>query len=133
MKRLFLLLTLSLSLFAVSFGQGTALTVTGSPVTAPGTANLTGPTTIVFYESGAFQTVITRTSGVVAGSANLQGTVDGTNWVTLTTVALTDVATQSFVFTAVPVAFSRYRVSVTTSGTSVIAVTGTYRYKVRRS
>lgn len=65
----------------------------------------------------AFQYVITKNSGTVAGSIALQGSLDGgTTWAAINTYTLTDATAStslSYAFNAYP----KYRVLVTTTGT----------------
>lgn len=135
MKKLFFPL-LFLAAMAVSFHghsqTNATLVVSGSPITNAASATLLTTTLGSYYESLGLQVVITRTSGAIAGTAALQGTIDGTNWFAISSSALTDVASQTFGFAVDKVAYNRYRVVVTTTGTSVTAVTGKYVYKGRR-
>ena len=77
------------------------------------------------------QAVVTKVSGTVAGTVVLQGSVDGSNYVTLTTTALpggndtctlTNTATQSFNYAVGQSKYLYYRVRVTGSGTMVAII-----------
>ena len=67
--------------------------------------------------TGAFQVVVTKISGTVAGNVIFQGSVDGTNFVNIDTLVATNVATQTKVFTDVPVKYPFYRITYTGTGT----------------
>lgn len=124
-KLLFLLVAMLFSL--VSFGQQITMTTAGSPVTNTGTATstlkVTGSTSYV-----SIQAVFTKTSGTLGGTATLQGSLDGVNYVTIPTAGavgaaatytVTDTATQSVIFAVDDNAFLYYRVSWTGTGTMV--------------
>lgn len=104
--------------FTVSAQQ---YTLTQTPTSI--TAGITGDATITragYAEIITFQTVITKTSGTVAGTATLQGSIDGTNWITVpgtTVYTITDVATQSAGWVVSPSSFATYRIRfVNTTG-----------------
>lgn len=120
-------LTLALSfLFSISaFSQAVTMVTAGSPVTNTGvaasTSKVTGSTAHV-----TIQSVFTKTSGTLAGTATLQGSVDGVNYVTIPTASIvsatatytvTDVANQSVVFVINRNGFLYYRISWTGTGT----------------
>jgi hypothetical protein len=66
--------------------------------------------------TGLFQVVVSKISGTVAGDVIFQGSVDGTNFVNLDTLATTNVTTQTKVFTDIPVKYPFYRITYTGSG-----------------
>lgn len=69
----------------------------------------------------AFHLGATKVSGTVAGSATLQGSLDGTNWVAVdTAVTLTNVAYNLATFEPTKLSFVKYRIQVITSGTCKI-------------
>lgn len=69
----------------------------------------------------AFHFKATKVSGTVAGSAKLQGSIDGTNWVDIgSAYTLTDVANNVAVFEPSKLSFVHYRIYVATSGTCKI-------------
>lgn len=88
-----------------------------------------------WYEVMTFQANITKISGTIAGTITLQGSNDGTNYVTIPTTYIassahtpyvvggaataspTNVTSQSFLFTLVASPFQYYRLSYTGSGT----------------
>ena len=69
------------------------------------------------YTSGAFQVVNTKVSGTVAGNTLFQGSVDGTNYVTLDTLTNTDVTTNTKIIVQTPPTYPYYRFAYTGSGT----------------
>lgn len=84
------------------------------------------------------QLVITKISGTAAGTAVLQGSINGTNYVTLhyatggattgsqnDSFTLTNVTTQSVSWVIAPSHYNYYRVSVTGSGTQLLRLAAT--------
>ncbi len=69
------------------------------------------------YSSGAFQVVNTKVSGTVAGNTLFQGSVDGTNYVTLDTLVNTDQTTNTKIIVQTPPTYPYYRFKYTGSGT----------------
>lgn len=74
--------------------------------------------------TGAFQVVVTKISGTVAGNVIFQGSVDGTNFINLDTLATTNVATQTEIFTDIPVKYPFYRMTYTGTGTMSAIISG---------
>jgi hypothetical protein len=69
----------------------------------------------------AFHFKATKVSGTVAGSAKLQGSIDGTNWIDVgSAYTITDVATNVAVFEPTKLSFKYYRIYVATTGTCKI-------------
>lgn len=100
------------------------------------TKQVSGP-----YSQVTVSLVVTKISGTVAGTAVLQGSVDGTNYQTLTyvyaqpgdtqnSVTNTNVASQSWSWPVGASTYLYYRVSVTGSGTMAARVTA--KIMVRR-
>ncbi len=123
----FLIIALSFLLSFSAFSQAITMTTSGSPVTNTGVATSTlkstGNTELV-----GIQAVFTKTSGTLAGTATLQGSIDGVNYVTLptagvigaaSTYTVTDTATQSVIFVVNRNGFLYYRISWTGTGTMV--------------
>lgn len=78
------------------------------------------------YSEVTVQVVVTKISGTVAGTVVLQGSIDGTNYVTLNhlaqpaandTVTNTNVASQSWIWAIGTSKYIYYRVLATGSGT----------------
>lgn len=69
----------------------------------------------------AFFVTAVKVSGTVAGSAKLQGSLDGTNWVDVGSAQnFTDVTTNTFIFEPTKLSWPRYRIYVATTGTCKI-------------
>lgn len=84
-----------------------------------------------YYKEVSIQTVITKISGTVAGTVTLQGSNDGTNYVTVSTSysdaqthTATNVATSSKLFTITGSPYKYYRLSYTGSGTMSATIKG---------
>ncbi len=71
--------------------------------------------------SRSIEILTTKLTGTAAGSVALQGTIDGTNWVTISTDTMTTSTTQVFVYgmrnSVGDLQFKQYRGRVITSGT----------------
>lgn len=78
------------------------------------------------YNTVSIQAVVTKISGTVAGNVILQGSNDGTNYVSigLDTLATTDVTTNTHVFTVQDSPYEYYRLSYTGSGTMAAKLKG---------
>lgn len=129
MKKLLSIIALSLFMFVGVFAQTApvTMTTTGSPVTNTGTATSTTTVTDT-YKQISIQAVFTKTSGTLAGTATLQGSLDGTNYLTVPTAVtvagaatytVTDVASQSVIFIINNAPYKYYRVSWTGTGTMI--------------
>lgn len=77
-----------------------------------------------WYNTVTIQSVVTKISGTVAGTVTLQGSIDGTNYVTVsssyadvTSYSPTDVATSSKLFVVTGSPYRYYRLSYTGTGT----------------
>lgn len=79
----------------------------------------------------AFHVKAIKVSGTVAGSVVYQGSIDGTNFVTLQTDNLLNAAYNIFSYTPVGLYYSIYRARVITSGTCKI--NGIRGYNLSRS
>jgi len=84
-----------------------------------------------YYDKVGIQTVITKISGTVAGTVTLQGSNDGTNYVTVSssysdaqTHTATNVATSTKLFTITGSPYKYYRLSYTGSGTMSATIKG---------
>lgn len=126
MKKIILLLSVGFLLALSINAQRVAPTITQATLTNAQTGYVTAnPVTSTFYESIAFQVTLTKTSGTIAGTAVLQGTVNGSTWTNITSTALTD-ATTTYLFSDVPAKYYQYRVAVATTGTSVSTISSSY-------
>ena len=72
----------------ISYGQkGTVLSITADNVEGNENIYLTTKKLTGTYESVALQTLFTKVSAAAGGTAYIQGSVDGTTYVTLTSTA----------------------------------------------
>jgi hypothetical protein len=125
MKTLILLFATVFTLSA--FGQAKTMTTVGSPVTNTGTATSTIKLEDT-HKQVTLQAIVTKTSGTLAGTITLQGSLNDTNYVTIPTQAVvgaastytvTDVATQSVAFIVNNSPYRYFRLSWTGAGTMV--------------
>jgi len=84
-----------------------------------------------YYNTVSFQAVVTKISGTVAGTVTLQGSNDGTNYVTVsssyataTTLSCTDQTTNTKMFVVTGSPYKYYRLSYTGSGTMSATIKG---------
>lgn len=96
-----------------------------------------------WYNTVSIQAVATKISGTAAGTVTLQGSLDGTNFVTVptnylfdvtgqepykvdgtATLTVTDVTTSTKIFTVIGSPFQYYRLSYTGSGTMSVRLRG---------
>ena len=108
----------TLTATGVEGGTATAtVTNTGTSTLSIG-SNEVGTTTTIHFEA-------TKTSGTVAGTVSLYGSLDGTNFrsISSTTFTATDVATQGFIWTLTGSPCNNYRVTWTGTGTMVATFT----------
>lgn len=132
-KAVLLIALLTTTLLGVGQNMTTTLSssVTIDTVTNTGTADLYMTATAPIGVLG-FQLVVTKISGTVAGTAFLQASNDGTNFVEVNSsdsLALTNVATQSYLWTVgrEAQAYQYYRILVTGSGTMAASITGYFK------
>ncbi len=81
------------------------------------------------YSVLSFQYVAVKLSGTVAGTATLQASLDGSNWIDLDTLTNTNVATQTFFSYVTPNKYYYYRFACTGTGTMAARV---YVYMVAK-
>jgi hypothetical protein len=84
-----------------------------------------------FYERVSFQPVVTKLSGTAAGTVTLQGSIDGTNFVTVAssyvtaaTMSVTNVTTSTSMLIVTDSPYRYYRLSYTGSGTMSCTLKG---------
>jgi hypothetical protein len=70
-----------------------------------------------YFHTGVFQVINTKLSGTVAGTTYFQGSVDGTNYISLDSLVNTDVTTNTKIFSDVPTRYPYYRFRTTGTGT----------------
>lgn len=115
---------LSILVALIAFVQINAQTATLMPLVAGDTVVNTATVNKSFTSTGTYsavgvQAIVNKVSGTVAGTATFQGSLNNVNWENIgTAFTLTDVATQSKVFTQTGGSpFVYYRVMFTGSGT----------------
>ena len=70
------------------------------------------------YYAIGIQAIVSRVSGTVGGTVFVQGSLDGTNWVSISdTLTLTNVAAQSKIWAFTPSVYQYHRVAFGSSGT----------------
>lgn len=133
MKKLFVLLLLSVSFS--SFGQAVnpAVTIKNSIDTLINAGTVTSPILVVTPASTlTFQVVVTKISGTVGGSVALQGSLDGVNYFAISgasNLTLTDVASQKNLWILTGANYSYYRLLSTGSGTMRALVVAKYLHR----
>jgi len=139
MKTIFKLFILMFAIAISSSANAQSYTMTSSVGNSSDTNTNAETVTLTKAITGSFavisvQAVVTKLSGTAAGNIVLQGTVNGTNYVTITdlcqpsandTFTLSNVTTQSCMWTITPSKYIGYRLSVTTSGTVSARIQGT--------
>jgi hypothetical protein len=85
------------------------------------TAYISLPTATGGYYAVGIQAVVTKVSGTAAGTAIIQGSLDGTNYVTIgtDTLTFTNVTTNTKVWEITPSVYQYHRVRFISSGTVV--------------
>ena len=127
-----LCLFVSLGLNAQTF-QMTSQYATGDTISNTGT-KACSLKVVHTYKQVTIQALITKISGTVAGTVTLQGSIDGTNFVTLDTAALqtdgpstftaTNVATQNKLWIVNNAPYLWFKLSYTGSGTMAATLKG---------
>lgn len=126
MKKILLILAASALLFSGEI-KAQAVQMTGSDtVVNAATVNLDLKTNNA-YNNVSFQLVTTKLTGTVAGTAKLQASNDGTNWLTINTAGadtatITNVAAFSYFWNEAPNHYLYYRLNIVGSGTSTYIV-----------
>jgi hypothetical protein len=131
-KVLFLLLLVTMAAGSMAQGTKKALTVSSADDTLVDaqtgylTTTLNGSYGVV-----SFQLKVTKVSGTVAGTATLEGSHDGVTYASIhgTSYTITNVASQSAIWTIVPSNVPYYRLKLVMSGTQSSIPTGTVVYR----
>lgn len=118
MKKLFLFVALVIGLATATQAQNATLMplVAGDTLTNADTLYKV-ITATAGYSALGIQPVVTKISGTVAGNVILQSSMNGVNYVNTDTLALTDAATNTKLFSKVTTPFVYYRLQFITSGT----------------
>ena len=129
MKKFILGLIACLMISTYADAQVTTMTGTNDTVVNAGSKTLTLKQ--VGYYTVSVQAVVTKISGTVGGYAILQGSIDGTNYVNISTDSLkmTNVTTNSKIWVVQPSGYLWYRVLVVGTGTMAAKVAGTLMYR----
>jgi hypothetical protein len=138
MKKIFILFTALL--FCLSIVNAQTIQMTGTYTTGDTVLNTATKACSLklakSYKQVSIQTVITKISGTVAGTVTLQGSVDGTNYVTVDSAAIlsnhspfptytaTNTATQSKVWIVNNSPYLWFKLSYTGSGTMSATLKG---------
>lgn len=114
----FILLLFAFAAFATATTAQTVMTGSGDSVVNAATK---------FLKSGkqggiasvSFQVIVTKGTGTVAGFATLEGSLNDTNYVAISTdsLLLTDAATNTYIWTKTTSGYLYYRIKITGSGT----------------
>jgi hypothetical protein len=123
MKKLFLLFSLILTIAGTAQITVTPMTGNGDTLTNAG-ADYVQYSPSISYEQISFQPVVTKISGTIGGSAYLSWSNDGTNFINLDTLSLSDVATNTTVFPKTYNPALWYRITFTGTGTMVGKIYG---------
>ena len=120
MKKVFLLCAFALGL-GTQLAQAQTITPENSTDTLVNAATVNLNQTVrLSYVNFAFQVVLTKISGTVAGTVILQASLDGTNFVTVPgtdTLTLANVTTNNIIWTLTSTPYLYYRAACTGSGT----------------
>jgi hypothetical protein len=117
--------SLILILFAFALCSASAQNVSAMPKSSATITNASVVTatmqTSVAYENVSIQAVVTKSTGTVAGTISVSASVDGANYISLTTstVVLTDVATNSVIFPYTNNNYLYWKVTFAGAGTMV--------------
>lgn len=130
---LFFALALGVSVFAQDVTMRNASASSTETITNGGTGILTGNVR-GHKNTITVQVTITKTSGTVAGTLTLQGSLDNVSYkaallpngvsTAVNTYTATDVASQTFIWQLDKNAYNYWRISYTGSGTMVATMTG---------
>ncbi len=131
------------SSFSGAFPLKSVYSLALDTVTNAGTKTLKSPILSQNYQTVSVDVTITKTSGTIAGTVTLQGSIDGTNFSTVLTAFVetpasqapytvtgaatytaTNVATQTKIFTLNGNRYNYYRISYAGSGTMVGTIKG---------
>lgn len=108
--------------------QSSVLVVSTDTLNNTETANIALPRLTGGYYAIGIQALVTRVSGTAAGSAFVQGSLDGTNWVSVSdTLTFTNVASQTKIWAIATPVYEYYRVQFSSNGTVVAVPKVRYR------
>lgn len=109
--------------------QSSVLVSSTDTLTNADTVYISLPTATGGYYAVGIQAVVTRVSGTAAGTAIIQGSLDGTNYVDIGTDTLTfsNAVTNTKVWAITPSVYQYHRVKFISSGTVVAVPKVRYR------
>lgn len=117
MKSFITLIALMFATVAISNAQSTRMTGSGDSVVNAQT-KYCSVKPVGVNDAISIQITLTKASGTVAGKTYLQGTVDGTNYVTLDSMTATNQTTNTKVFiVASPKNYASFRTTTVGTGT----------------
>lgn len=131
LKHFFLSLVILLSFTSV-FAQlpnAYPITMTNSLDTISNTTPQNCSITVTEYNKlVAAQIVVTKRTGTIAGKAELQGSIDGTNYkrIATDTLLMTNQTTNTYVWVISNPCYYKYRILVTGSGTMSASISGSF-------
>lgn len=131
MKKLMAVLLIAVLAFIApnANAQSSVLISSTDTLTNADTVNISLPQATGGYYAVGIQAVVSKVSGTVSGSAIIQGSLDGTNWVTIgsDTLTFTDAATNTKVWAITPSVYQYHRVKFISAGTVVAVPKVRYR------
>jgi hypothetical protein len=109
--------------------QSSVLVSSTDTLTNADTVYISLPTATGGYYAVGIQAVVSKVSGTVAGTAIIQGSLDGTNYVDIgtDTLTFTNVTTNTKVWAITPSVYQYHRVKFLSSGTVVAVPKVRYR------
>lgn len=109
--------------------QSSVLVSSTDTLTNADTTTISLPTATGGYYAVGIQAVITRVSGTAAGTAIIQGSLDGTNYVDIgtDTLTLTNQVTNTKIWALTPSVYQYHRVKFISAGTTVLVPKVRYR------
>lgn len=131
MKKFILIAAISFASLTISatFNEAKAQVVT---MTGSGDTVVNTETEYILYKAPtnyvvSIQLQATKLSGTAAGTATIQGSIDGVSYVAIpgqTVDTLTNVTSQGYLWTFSPSPYVYYRIAITGSGTMAVRVYG---------
>lgn len=131
MKKLMAVLLIAVFAFIApsAQAQSSVLIVSTDTLSNTDTAYISLPQATGGYYAVGIQAVVSKVSGTVAGTAIIQGSLDGTNYVDIgtDTLTFTNVTTNTKVWAITPSVYQYHRVKFISSGTVVAVPKVRYR------
>ena len=132
---LFIAMLMSVAMYAQDVTMKNASASATETITNTGTGILTVPTALRGHKNSVtVQVTVTKSSGTVAGTLSLQGSLDNITYkacllpngvsTAVNTYTATDVASQTFIWQLDKNQYNYWRISYTGAGTMVATMTG---------